>query len=217
MKSLHARAAAALLLSIGLAACGGKASFQVGGTIVDNSNPNAIPVTTTVNGTTTTSTADTSLSFPDLVLTNGSDTLTLASGVTTFTFAHTIDYGTDYNIIATPAPSTHKTCVVTNGSGSAGHVSDISATVTCSTTTHNLSGTITGLTASGLVLINGSVVTPVSPAAGATTFAFPAVPNGATYGVTVQTQPPPQNCTVTNGVGKMGDSDIVVAVVCTTP
>lgn len=203
MKSLHARAAAALLLSIALAACGGKASFQVSGTIVDNSNPLA-----------TASTPDTSLSFP-LVLTNGSDTLTLDPRATTFTFANTIDYGSDYNIIATPAANTHRTCVVTNGSGAAGHVSDISATVTCSTTTHNLSGTITGLTGAGLVLINGSVITPVSPAAGATTFVFPAVQFNVAYGVAVKTDPNGQHCTVTNGVGIMGDADVAVVVNCT--
>ena len=67
----------------------------------------------------------------------------------------------------------------------------------------NLGGTVTGLTTSGLVLVNGSG--SVSPSANATSFTFPTlIEQGATYSVTVQAQPTNLICNVTNGTGTMG-------------
>ena len=57
-----------------------------------------------------------------------------------------------------------------------------------STATYTIGGTISGLSASGLVLANGADT--VSPAANATSFVFPtALASGASYSVTVKTQP----------------------------
>lgn len=204
MKSLHARAAAALLLSIGLAACGGKASFQVGGTIVDKSNPLA--------GATT---PDTSLSIlgAGLELANGGSTLTPAKGATTFTFPTSIDYGTDYNVLIQKQPQ-HITCAVTNGSGSAGHVSEISATVTCAVNAYTVGGTIKNLSVDGLILANGSTTATVSPALGATSFTFPSsVPYNTAYSVTVAKTPPGLACDVTNDAGTMQDAAVTNVVV----
>ena len=69
MKSSCLRPLAALLLTVGLAACGGKASYDVSGTISGLSNAG-------------------------LVLANGGDTVSPAVGATTFTFPKRIDYGT---------------------------------------------------------------------------------------------------------------------------
>ena len=79
-----------------------------------------------------------------------------------------------------------------------------------------LSGAITGLVGSGLVLKNGSAAILTVPA-GATSFSFPtALPAGTGYEVTVFAQPtsPSQTCTVTNGVGNVGDAG--PSVTCTT-
>lgn len=80
-----------------------------------------------------------------------------------------------------------------------------------------LSGTVSGLSASGLVLANGSATAPV--ASGAATFSFGAVlSSGATYAVTVQTQPTGQACSIASGSGTTGSASITnVAVTCTTP
>ncbi len=80
-----------------------------------------------------------------------------------------------------------------------------------------LSGTVSGLSASGLVLANGSATAPVT--SGAATFSFGAVlSSGATYTVTVQTQPTGQACSIASGSGTTGSASITnVAVTCTTP
>lgn len=71
----------------------------------------------------------------------------------------------------------------------------------------HLGGTISGLTANGLVLVNGK--DSVSPQANATTFAFPTlIPQGASYNVLIQTQPDGLECSVANGAGTMGATQI---------
>jgi hypothetical protein len=76
-------------------------------------------------------------------------------------------------------------------------------------------GTVTGLTGTGLVLqANGADDLPVN-ADGAFTFAT-ALADGASYAVTVKTQPTNQSCAVTNGAGKISGAKITnVAVACT--
>jgi uncharacterized repeat protein (TIGR03803 family) len=85
-------------------------------------------------------------------------------------------------------------------------------------TTYTVGGTVSGLTGSGLVLRNnGGDDLPVS-ASGIFAFATE-VANGAAYFVTVSTQPanPTQTCTVTNGSGTMGSSNVAnVSVECST-
>jgi hypothetical protein len=106
-------------------------------------------------------------------------------------------------------------------SGSAGHV-ESDAGVDASTDAqqgHLLTGSISGLVGSGLVLKNGTEAILTVPA-GATAFAFPtALSAGNSYEVTVFTQPmsPSQTCTVMTGVGKVGDAGAAgVSVTCAT-
>ena len=86
------------------------------------------------------------------------------------------------------------------------------------TSTLTVGGNVSGLAGSGLVLsLNGSTSLPVN-ANGA--FTFPGgLASGATYAVTVATQPasPAQTCTVANGSGTIGAANVTnVAVSCTT-
>jgi uncharacterized delta-60 repeat protein len=82
-----------------------------------------------------------------------------------------------------------------------------------------LSGTVTGLTGSGLLLRTDHFDQVQVAANGA--FSFPALlADGATYTVTVATQPnnPAQICTVTNGSGAIKGADVTnIAVACVTP
>jgi hypothetical protein len=83
--------------------------------------------------------------------------------------------------------------------------------------TFTVGGSVAGLTGSGLVLLlNGAIEVPVP--AGATTFAFPALPNGTAYSVAVRSQPaaPTQVCSVTNGTGVINGADVDVTVSCVT-
>ena len=190
MKLSCLRPLAALLLTLGLAACGGKASYDVSGTI-------------------------TGLSNEGLVLANAGEPLPLPAGSTTFTFKKRIDYGTDYNITVQTQPA-HMTCGVSGGSGSAGHYLSIDALVTCNQNAYKVGGTISGLTVDGLVLINGTTTTTVGKDSTAFTMNG-SVAYGASYGVSVNTQPTGLVCTVApgTGTGTMGEADVTtVQITC---
>lgn len=191
---------AALLLTVGLAACGGKASYDVSGTISGLSNAG-------------------------LVLANGSDTVSPAVGATTFTFPKRIDYGTDYNITVKTPPA-HMNCSVSGGSGSAGHYVSIQAFVSCTQNVYAVGGTVTGLTVDGLVLANGSNATQLTLAKAATTFTMPdLVADGASYGISVVTNPTGLVCKVatdpstglSTGVGTMGAAAVTKVLIACNP
>ena len=85
--------------------------------------------------------------------------------------------------------------------------------------THTVGGTVAGLAGTGLVLsLNGGAQTLAIPANGG--FTFPtALATGSSYAVTVATQPsgPSQTCSIANGSGQVGASDVTnVAVTCVT-
>ncbi len=194
MRSPNLHTIAALLVALGLTACGGKASFDITGNINQ-------------------------LDYSGLVLANGADTVSPAIGATTFAFPNGVDYGTSYDVKVQTQPQ-HMTCTVANGSGSAGHLENIVVSVTCSVNAYTVGGTITGLTGAGLVLSNGSDTGTVAPAAGATSFVFPnSIAFGQGYSVGVQGDPAGQTCTVSPPPnGTMGDANVAnIAVVCTTP
>ena len=198
MKLSCLRPLAALLLTLGLAACGGKATYDVSGTITGLNN----------NG---------------LVLTNNGDTVTPGAGATNFTFAKRIDYGTSYDITIAQQPK-GAVCTIANGSGKASSYSVTTAVVSCQTNTYALSGTITGLSADGLTLVIGSNGT--SPLKGSTAYTFPAIADGTPYNISIRTQPTGQTCrfqgsTSADGhdtVGTMGSAATTAATLdCTAP
>ena len=192
MKLSCLRPLAALLLTLGLAACGGKASYDVSGTVSNLNN----------NG---------------LILASGGEELPIAAGQTSFSFKKRIDYGSDYNITVKQQPA-HMTCGISNGSGSAGHYVNISAAVSCSQNTYSVSGTISGLTVDGLVLINGNVTTTVAKDAKTFTMVG-AVADGTTYGVGVSTQPKGLLCVVQpgTGAGTMGSANVTTVQIACNP
>jgi hypothetical protein len=152
------------------------------------------------------------LSAAGLVLANGSATVSPAANATTFTFATALTAGTAYTVsVQTQPPGLN--CSVAGGSGTI-NADVTSVAVTCSAASYQIGGTISGLTAAGLVLANGS--DSVSPAAGATSFVFStAVASGAAYAVTVQTQPAGLTCSVSAGSGTVATANVTnVAVSC---
>lgn len=173
----------ALVLTLGLAACGGKASFEVKGTVQG-------------------------VNYPGLVLTNnGGGDLAVPAGATTFAFPGSIEYGTAYNVDFKSFPL-HSTCTRGNAADTAGRQASINVEIACGLVPHTLGGTITGLTADGLELINGSN-DKVAPAKDATAYVMTGqIPFGTTYGVTVLKNPTGLKCTVANGVGVMGDDNL---------
>src|SRR6267154_1635327 len=81
--------------------------------------------------------------------------------------------------------------------------------------TYTVGGTVSGLTGSGLVLQNNGGNDLAVSANGAFTF-LTAQKKGASYSVTVLTQPSGQSCTVSNGTGSVSANVTNVAVICVT-
>ncbi|KTD67464.1 transmembrane protein, partial [Legionella santicrucis] len=105
-----------------------------------------------------------------ILLNNGSDNLSVPANATSFQFSTLIAAGGSYSVTIQQQP-TGLTCTIDNASGT-----DIMANVTnisiiCSATTYTIGGSISGLTANGLVLQNNGSDN-LSVAANATSFQF---------------------------------------------
>lgn len=169
--SLYCLVGAALVLS----GCGGSSGYIVAGTIKG-------------------------LSASGLMLKdNGADVITVAMGASSFQFPAQISPGGSYDVQVAAQPA-GLTCTVNNGSGTNVQAPISSVSVSCSAQSYTVAGTVTGLTASGLVLENNST-DRLPVAIHATTFAFPAISAGSGYHVVVVTQPTGLTCTVSDGVG----------------
>ena len=174
-----------LVLVAGLTACGGKAEFDVAGTV-------------------------TGLEYNGLVLTNSKngDTTTVAKTATTFRMPSRIEYGTEYEVLIKTQPA-HQTCAIPQfaAKDTAGRLASINIPVSCAVNQFSIGGTVTGLTVAGLVLANAG--DEVAIAKDATVYAFPSlVPYNNSYTVGVLTNPPGLRCTVVNGSARMGDAAV---------
>lgn len=148
-----------------------------------------------------------------LVLANGNDTTSPAAGATSFTFATALATGSTYAVTVQTQPA-NASCVVSGGSGTVGTAAVTSVTVTCAPIGFTVGGSVSGLAATGLVLANGTDT--VTVASGATGFTLPtAVAQGASYMVTVQTQPAGEHCSLTSSTGTIAGANVTnVAVAC---
>lgn len=134
-----------------------------------------------------------------------------------FQFTTPLADGDAYAVSITAQPA-GQTCVVQNGSGTidGANVTDVVVDCNAPVATYTVGGTVSGLAGNGLaLLLNGSASLPVA-ANGA--FTFPGgLPAGASYAVTVGAQPsgPTQTCSVANGSGTIGSTNVTdVAVTC---
>ncbi len=151
------------------------------------------------------------LSAAGLVLANGADTLGVPSGASSFVLAGQVARSGSYDVRVQVQP-TGLNCAVANGQGQVADTDVTSVAVSCSAAAHTLGGTISGLSAGGLVLSAGSDVLPVS--SGATAFTMPAsIAYGAAYSLAVSAQPAGLTCSVGNGSATMGASDVTSVVV----
>lgn len=187
--------AAVLVMALGLASCGGKASFPINGTV-------------------------TGLQYDGLLLsTNGMD-LKVAANATAFSFPNSLSYGDVFKIVIAKQPA-HQTCSTISpltgydtSSDTAGRTAAINIAIGCSVNTYAIGGTVTGLSAGSLVLTNGTAggtitIAPATVATDPVTYSFSTlVSYNTSYGVTVLTQPAGKVCTVSNPTGVMGDAAV---------
>jgi len=150
------------------------------------------------------------------LLNNGTNELiTSTDGL--FTFTTPLVDGSAYAVTVQSDPL-DQTCTVNNATGSINGTNVTNVSVTCSTDTYTVGGTVSGLSGTGTVVLqnNGTDPQTIDSAQGSFTFST-AIAQGSTYAVTVQTQPETQTCTVSNGTGTMGGSNVTnVSVTCST-
>jgi len=149
---------------------------------------------------------------------NAGDNLNVAANATSFTFPTAIASGGTYAVTVLTQPANPaQTCTVSNGSGTVSGANVTKVAIACSANVYTVGGSISGLTGSGLVL-QDNAGDNLNVAAKATGFTFPtAIASGGAYAVTVLTQPasPAQVCSVTNGTGTVGATNISnVALSC---
>jgi hypothetical protein len=191
-----------------------------GGTgMVAGGNVTSVAINCTTNkytiGGTVSGLAGTGLVLQD----NGGDNRTITANGT-FAFATPIASDATYSVtVLTQPTSPWQTCAVTTGSGTVGSANVTNVTITCTTNTYTIGGTLSGLAATeSVVLRNNGANNLTVGANGAFTFTT-AIPSGGAYAVTVLTNPasPSQNCVVTSGAGNVTNANITsVVVTCTT-
>lgn len=197
MKLSLMRSALVLTLALGLASCGGKAGFTIAGEV-------------------------SGLQYTGLTLSTNGMTIPVeprspyTAETVKFAFPEEIEYGEVYNVTIASSP-TNQNCVLDyTATNTAGRLSTINVNVACSLKVNTVSGKVTGLTGTGLQLINGSsgIISVVPSTATPTvdpTFSFANIPFGQAYGITVYANPTGQVCTVTNGTGTMTAAGIASA------
>ncbi len=135
----------------------------------------------------------------------------------TFVFSTKLSGSAPYYVTVATQPA-GQTCVVHSGTGTAGTSNVASVTVSCSTNpTYSISGAVSGLNSGASVTMLNNGTDPLTVSTNGS-FTFPAqLPSGATYGVTVSTEPLHEVCTVTNDAGTVGSSNVTnIAVSCAT-
>ena len=147
---------------------------------------------------------------------NGGDNLSVTAAGP-FTFATKVNSGAAYNVTVMTQP-TGQTCTPSNNTGTAtANVTTVTISCTNSGSGVTIGGTVTGLTGTGLALLDNGGDSLAVTANGPFTFKT-SLATGTAYAVTVGTQPtgPAQTCTVTNGTGTTGTTNVTtVAVSCT--
>jgi hypothetical protein len=119
--------------------------------------------------------------------------------------------------VPTQPQNPSQTCTVTNGTGTVSNANINNVAISCTTNSYTISGSVSGLSGTGLVLqTTGGYDVSVS-SNGSHTLATLA--SGSVYTITVLSQPtnPAQTCTVSSGSGTVDATNISnVAVTCVT-
>jgi hypothetical protein len=144
---------------------------------------------------------------------NGGESIALtASGA--FNFTSRLASGAAYNVVVSTQPL-GQTCVIANGTGSIANANVTNINVTCAANTYSLSGLLTGLVAGNSVTLQNNGMDPVTFSSNGAVTVSASIATLAAYNITVATQPVGQTCSVANGVGVMGVTNISnVAVSC---
>ncbi len=180
------------------------------GTITSNITVTATCTTTSSNYSI--SVVTTGLTGTLVVQDNIGPTLTFTSN-TTQTFSNTYASGSTYSVTVETQPAGQTCTLSSNASGTI--TSNITVTATCTTTSSNytISVAVTGLTSGTLVVHDNKNDTLDFTTNGTQTFPT-TYASGATYTVTIKTQPAGQTCTLSSNASGTITSDITVTATC---
>jgi hypothetical protein len=147
------------------------------------------------------------LTATGLVLRLNATSLIVANGATTFKFASALTNGATYTVSVGIQP-VGLTCSVNSGSGVISGANITNVAVNCGST-YSVGGSISGLTASGLILkLNGGAnkIIPTN----ATGYVFSTgLTSGTAYSVSIQAQPTGYNCVFLNpNNGTIGNANV---------
>jgi N-acetylneuraminic acid mutarotase len=148
---------------------------------------------------------------------NGADNLSVGANGT-YDFSTPLPSGAAYAVTVLTQPP-GESCSVSNGTGPVVGATVTGIGVACTPTSYSVSGSVSGLLHGNSVVLedNGVNATSVAgPVSGNVGFTFSTqLASGSGYAVTVSTQPPGQNCSVTNGSGPVVSSNVTgVTVNC---
>ncbi|MBT3205683.1 MAG: beta-propeller fold lactonase family protein [Gammaproteobacteria bacterium] len=150
---------------------------------------------------------------------NAGDDLTIVANATSFTFGRALADSASYSVsVFTQPGSPNQVCSVTDGSGTVSGANISNVAISCVTSSYTISGTVSGLAGSGLLLQNNVGDDLIVSANGNFSFTG-AITDGNDYSVSVLSQPgsPNQVCSVTNGSGTVTGANIAnVDVSCVT-
>jgi hypothetical protein len=154
----------------------------------------------------------TGLTVAGLVLTDGSETYGVLPNASYFIMPTPVAYGSNYALTVRTQPA-GLTCTISGGTGTMPASAVANVDVTCSSHSYTLGGSISGLTASGLVLTDG--MESLSVSANATQFSMPnALASGSNYAVTIKAQPSGGDCRITHGTGTVSGDSGTVQISC---
>jgi hypothetical protein len=147
---------------------------------------------------------------------NGKDNQSITANGS-FTFATSISSGSTYSVTILTQP-TGQSCAASNNTGTMGSANVTSVAITCSAVIPMLTigGTLSQMgNGSTIVLQNNGADDLTVTANGSFTFKT-GIASGATYSVTVLTQPTSQTCIVSNPTGTVSSANITdITVICT--
>ncbi|AUH71484.1 beta-propeller fold lactonase family protein [Legionella sainthelensi] len=149
-----------------------------------------------------------------IIRNNGKEDLSIPANATSFQFPTPIPEGGSYEVTIVQQP-TGLTCSIENASGTdvMGNVTNIS--IVCSVPMYTIGGSISGLTTSGLTLLNNGTDS-LSVPANSTSFQFSTlIAAGGSYSVTIQNQPAGLTCTIDNASGTDVMANVTnISIVC---
>jgi hypothetical protein len=153
---------------------------------------------------------------------NGGSPIAVPKGTTYLDYPGGIGSDANFDIKVVTNPP-NATCTPYFARGRAAGYSPTGIYIECVTTPHSVFANITGLTGQGLVIVNGANQWTIP--AGTTRFDFTRrnekgevtggqVNDGSSYAFLVLSQPAGQTCSVTNGTGVMGNTDVTIGISC---